>query len=183
MSTLIKKIEINNRELQMVYADGQWWIAVKPICEALGVDYSRQLRTLKSDVFLGSAWSLKTMQVGIQKREIVCLPERFIYGWIFSLNSNSELLAQYKMKCYEVLYEHFHGALSQRANLLKEKTLKQLRVDELKKKIEASEDYRYFQQLKKEISEEKKELNKLDSSFVSEQLELWTLEESDNENG
>ena len=174
MSNQIKKIEINDRELTMTYIDNQWWVAVKPICEALGVDYSRQLRTLKEDKIFSQLWSLETIVAqDLKKREMACLPEKFIYGWIFSLQSESELLLKYKLVCYEVLYNHFHGVLGQRGKLLKEKTLKEIEYDEVKKSLENSEEYLKLKKLEKEIATDKKSLNGLDSKYVATQLELW----------
>lgn len=169
-----KILQINNNTIYFNYIEGQWWIAIKPICQALGVDYSRQLRTLKSDVFLGAVWSLQTIQVGVQKREMACLPERFIYGWVFSLNSNSELLIKYKMKCYDILYDYFHSKLSKRADTLKEKTKKEMELEEVEKKLEETAEYIRLKELKDEIKVEKRNLNKLDSDFVQENIDLWT---------
>ena len=54
-------------------------------------------------------------------RKMVCLPEFFIYGWIFSIQSQNEDLQTYKLECYRVLYEHFHGTIGGRKDLLKQK--------------------------------------------------------------
>lgn len=94
MNTHEKFLQFNGKTIFFQSYDGNFWIAIKPICEVLNVNYNRQLLTLKSDEFLGSAYSLQDMQVqsdnGIwQTRKMVCLPEKYIYGWIFSLQSNS----------------------------------------------------------------------------------------------
>lgn len=122
----IKKIEINNRELTMTYVDGQWWIAIKPICEALGVDYNRQFQNIKLDDILSDVFAKQTMRDTKNRRqEMVCLPEEFIYGWIFTLNSSSPDLKKYKKICYRALYECFHGTLGrQRENIERKNTLR-----------------------------------------------------------
>jgi len=176
MSNVIKKLEINNRELSMTYVKNQWWLAVKPICEALGVDHTAQFQNIKSDEILGSAYANQHMQVGGQLREMLCLPEKYIYGWVFSIRSKSPGLIRYRRICYDILYEYFHGVLSQRATVLKEKTLKELEMDELKKEIENSEAYIKLKRLKSDISIDKKSLNSLDNKYVATQLELWTLD-------
>ena len=176
MSTLIKKIEINDRELSMTYVDNQWWIAVKPICEALGVDHTAQFQNIKSDEILGPAYANQHMQVGGQMREMICLPERYIYGWIFSIRSKSSALVKYKQICYNVLYDHFHGVLAQRAKVLKTKTLKEIEAEQLKKEFEGLESYKKYKQLKSEISNDNKCLEQLDTKYVATQLELWSSE-------
>lgn len=174
MSNQIKKIEINDRELTMTYVDNQWWVAVKPICEALGVNYDRQFQNIKSDEILRDVYAKQHMRDTLNRRqEMICISEEFIYGWIFSLNSESELLKKYKLVCYRALYEHFHGVLGQRGKLLKEKTLKEIEYDEVKKSLENSEEYLKLKKLEKEIATDKKSLNGLDSKYVATQLELW----------
>jgi len=121
--TQVKSLEINKREILFKYINGQWWIALKPICEALGVNYDRALQNVKSDEILFQLYAKQHM-VGadFKNREMVSLPERYIYGWIFSLQSKSEVLIAYKKQCYDILYDYFHNKLVERAASLKEKT-------------------------------------------------------------
>lgn len=176
MSTQIKKIEINNRELSMTYVNNQWWVAIKPICEALGVNYDRQFQNIKSDEILRDVYAKQHMRDSLNRRqEMICLPEKYIYGWIFSIKSESEILKQYKKKCYEVLYDHFHGVLAQRSNILKQKTLIELEAEALQNEINELESVKKLKQLKAEISHSKKSLHGLDSKYIATQLELWTL--------
>ena len=85
----IKKfLEFNGKLIYFLAVDGQYWIAIKPIMEALGVEYTRQFKNLKEDKILGAALALQPMQVpGDQTRNYACLPEFFIYGWLFSIQS------------------------------------------------------------------------------------------------
>ena len=41
-----KFLEFNGKRIVMLGKDGVWWIAIKPICQALGVDYERQRKNL-----------------------------------------------------------------------------------------------------------------------------------------
>ena len=71
-------------------ADGSWYVAVKPICEALNVDYTEQFKNLKEDEILSQLLCKHTTVAADNKqREMVCLPEKYIYGWLFSVKSNS----------------------------------------------------------------------------------------------
>lgn len=55
-----------------------------------------------------------------KKREMVCLPLEYVYGWIFTINprnvaeSTREKVLQYQRECYDVLYRHFAGSLRRR---------------------------------------------------------------------
>ena len=105
-------LEFKGKNLLFLAKNGIYWIAVKPICEVLEVDYIRQFKNMKEDPILGPALSKQTMQVpNDQTRSLVCLPEHFIYGWVFSIKSQSPQLLEYKKDCYEILFNHFHGAI------------------------------------------------------------------------
>jgi hypothetical protein len=77
---------------------------------------------MQDDRILGPRLSKQTILVSgdSQARKYVCIPERFVYGWIFSIRSDSEELWAYKEDCYEVLYNNFHKVVTRRAELYSE---------------------------------------------------------------
>ena len=72
---------INGITLQVVQNEREQLVAVKPVCEILGVDFSAQRAKLKEHPVYGSAMVLSTT-VGAdgKEREMVCLPLRFFPG-------------------------------------------------------------------------------------------------------
>ncbi len=89
-------------------------VPIKPICEALGIDFASQFTKLKEDDFLSSTVVLSTMVGGDGKeREMVCLPQEFIFGWLFTINPKNvkeeakEAVAKYRMECYRALFNYF----------------------------------------------------------------------------
>ena len=118
MNTHQKFLQFNGKNIVFLKVDGTYWIALKPICEALEVDYVRCFKNAKNDPILGPALSKQTMQVSknglSQLRNVTCIPEEFVYGWIFSLKSESEQLTDYKRTCYSLLFNHFHGTITNR---------------------------------------------------------------------
>ena len=122
MKNFEKFLEFKGKKLFFLAKDGKYWIAIKPICEALNVNFNRQYQNIKEDPILGSAYANQQMQLGEdQLRYWACLPEFYVYGWIFSIQSKSEELQEYKWKCYEVLYNYFHGAITGRKPILDRK--------------------------------------------------------------
>ena len=100
------------------------------ITNADKVDYIQQFKNLKDDEILCQLLCEHTMVAADNKmRKMVCLPEFFIYGYIFSIQSPSKELQAYKLECYRVLYEHFHGAIVGRKELLSEKARLQIKID------------------------------------------------------
>ena len=174
---MIPTVNVNGKEIVMTYNHGCWWIAVKPICEVLNIDYIRQFKNLKEDEILGQLLSNQTtVGADFKQREMACLPEKFIYGWVFGLESKSPELRTFKLECYEVLYNHFHGAFSERKIVLKEKTLRQLRIEEIRKKVEESPEMKELRQLEYQNKLSTSQLKSLDLEFVNNQLSLWATE-------
>lgn len=172
-----KFLEFNGKVIYFVAADGQYWIALKPICEALNVNWNRQFQNLKEDDILSQLFAEQQMVAADGKlRKMVALPEFYVYGWIFNIQSASPELLKYKWECYAVLYNHFHGMITQREQLLKTKTLAELEIDRLETELEDSEQYKKIQELKGNISKRTRLLNKLDKQLVSSQLDLWKQE-------
>jgi len=87
------------------------YIVVKDICEAIGIEYRRQYKKLKTD----PSYEAKLLKVqtrgGVQ--EVFCIPLDKLNGWLFSINPNKvkpevrEKLVVYKKECFRVLHEHF----------------------------------------------------------------------------
>jgi hypothetical protein len=102
-------------------ADGRVMIPVRPICEALGVDYSAQRQRLTRDEVLADVVMsvvVTTTDIDPQSKrphtsEMICLPLDYLNGWIFGINASrvkpeiKERLLRYQRECYRVLAEAF----------------------------------------------------------------------------
>lgn len=131
-----KFLEFNGKSILFLSKNGQWWVAIKPICDALGVSHRRQLETIKDDGILSQLYTVQGMVAADNKvREMACLPEKYIYGWLFSINSKSEKFLEFKKECYEILYNYFHGAITERTKALQEKTNTQIRIEQLENEL------------------------------------------------
>ena len=150
--------KINQIDL-LVIENGQKMVPIKPICEILGVDFEPQRKKLKSDAILSSTASLKEATGSDGKQyEMVCLPLKFVFGWLFTINPDRvspdarEAVLRYKLECYNVLYRHFadyHDFFEYRSRLMEEKVKVLTQVRE------------QFKQAKERISEAKRELQEV----------------------
>lgn len=111
-ATVVAKI--NNQSIVILNVNGEKRIAIRPICDALGVDFSSQLKSLKSDMILNSTMVINTTVGGDRNdREMVTIPIKYVFGWLFGIHPNKvsddarENLLRYKMECYDVLWNHF----------------------------------------------------------------------------
>lgn len=167
-------LQFNNTNILFTRVDGVVYIAIKPICTALNVVYTGQLKSLKKDPILGPALYLCTIQVpNSQTREYTCIPEHFVYGWIFSIKSEKPDLIEYKRKCYELLFSHFHGVIGRRKELLIGYAETQVKIDELKKQLSENSSYLKLLELEKDKRLYNSEMKSIDLEVINQtKLEL-----------
>lgn len=169
-----KFLQFNGKNIFFQTYDGQFWIAIKPICEALNVHYNRQLLTMKSDDFFGDVYSLQDMHDSKNRlQKMICLPEKYIYGWILSLQSQSPELKAYKKECYDILYNYFHGTITGRTELLKKKIEVDLEFSKAQNSLLGTVEFLKIQELKKQKAEVVKSLKNNDQKAEKEIIDLF----------
>ena len=165
-------LTFNGKSIYFMAADGQYWIAIKPICEALGVNFDRQYKNIKKDKILASEYAIQPIQVpNDQLRNFVCLPEIYIYGWVFSIRSESTILLKYKKKVYNILYDYFKGTLTRRQELLMQKTEEIQKINILKTELKENDTFRQLQELEQKQRKYPTLLKDLDKDLL--QLNLF----------
>lgn len=170
-----KFLEFNGKTIYFVAADGQYWIAIKPICEALGVDYERQRKNLKEEEILAQLPSEQAVVAADNKlRKMLCLPEFYIYGWIFNIQSASPELLKYKWECYRVLYDYFHGAIIGRKSLLREKAKLKIEIDSVFNRMSV-QDSQLLSNATQELNRINIQLRSLDGEIIQEERNLFNI--------
>lgn len=166
-------LEFNGKRIATLRQDGEWWVAVKPICEALEIQFNHQHQRILNDPILGElSRKHKIVAADSKERNMVCLPEKYVYGWLFGINSDSQELLNYKRQCYEVLFEHFHGALTGRVKLLEERLDINQKIRDKQALLEKSSLYTEIEELKKERTLKVRELNRMDKEMASGQTRM-----------
>lgn len=168
-----KFLEFNNNKIFFLNADGVYWIALKPILDALNLDADRYIKKTKRDGFFGTCWDTMSVQVEnngiIQGRNMVCLPEKYIYGWICILNSDSKELNQYKETCYTLLYNHFHGTITNRKELLLCRDEVATKIHKLKTSLKEQDNvYKELEVLENERKKINTQLNSMDKQIIND---------------
>jgi len=172
---ITKTVKFNGKTIIYTEVNSVDYIALKPVCEALEVDYIQQYKNTREDIFLRPALCKHTMQVPEdQNREYVCLPEEYIYGWICSIQSQSPALQEYKRECYHILFLHFHGTITQRRALIKEKAIVSKKRKELEALLADNKDFVELFELKAKEARIVKDLRKQDDIEIENQLTLFS---------
>ena len=114
-NTNIQTINFNNQKLLTVEKDGIKYVAVKPICENLGLAWAAQFVKIKENQILnGSVSIIEIVTEDGKNREMVCLPIDIINGWLFTINPNrvseeiKPLVIYYQKECYRALFEFWN---------------------------------------------------------------------------
>lgn len=105
---------INGANIISVDREGEVFVPIKPICQALGIEAAPQRDKLQSDELFNSVGTI-IVSTGADGKsyDMYALPLKFIYGWLATINPGKvapearEAVSRYRRECYDVLYEHF----------------------------------------------------------------------------
>lgn len=85
------------------------YVACKPICERLGIDWSSQYTKLKNDPIFAASIVIITTDTGQGRREVVCIAVDMLQAWMMSINPNKvkeelrEPMNRYRAICAQAL--------------------------------------------------------------------------------
>jgi hypothetical protein len=169
MSTPLKTLLFQDKPIHyLALAEGNL-VLIRPLCEVLGIDADRQIRDLKVDEMLSGEVSEQTTRLPFvdRARPYTCLPEEYIYGWLFGIKFSNTMRAEtranlvaYKRGCYDALYQHFHGRIRQALELDKEAAIIDLELEAVEKRLQTKvqQDPDYLRKL--ELEAKKRQLRK-----------------------
>ena len=172
--SIVNFLEFNGKNILFLSKNGTYYVALKPVCEVLNVDYIQQYKNTNADSLFAPALCKHTMQVpGDQSRSMICLPEYLMYGWIISIKSNSPELQEYRKECYEILFNHFHGAITGRRELLTLKARTEVDRSRLEMDLRSNPSFQKWEDLKAQEARIGKQLKTADRDEIIEQISLF----------
>lgn len=114
MSHNLVTVDFHGQSLVAVLIDGKPYVAIKPICENIGLQWEAQQKRIQRTPVLKSTMSITDMVAQDGKlREMVCIPLSKLNGWLFGVDVNrvreeiKPRLIQYQEECFDVLFRHF----------------------------------------------------------------------------
>jgi hypothetical protein len=169
-----KFLQFNGKNIFFLSIDGQYWVALKPICDVLNVNWDRQFKNLKSDKILRDVYANQPMRDTKNRiQNMVALPEKYVYGWLFSIQSGSDALQNYKKECYELLFNHFHGSITGRIKLLETKSELLTEMKLCKNALYNNPDYNKIEHIRAELVKNGLALKKADQDKLTQiQLQM-----------
>lgn len=113
----IVTVNFRGDELYGFKQDDGTFLALKPMVEAMGLDWSAQFRRVQRDPILSEGIAMMATPFGRGgDQEVLCIKLDLINGWLFTIDSSrikDDLVRQrvqtYQRECYQVLHDHFAG--------------------------------------------------------------------------
>ena len=114
MNAKSKIVKFNNQHIPVYFVGDKPFVAMKPICENIGLDWDGQRQRIKRNHVLNStACMIKVVAQDNKDREVLALPFSMLNGWLLGVDANKvkpeikDTLVKYQLECYDVLYQHF----------------------------------------------------------------------------
>lgn len=114
MNAKPKVIKFNQQQIPVYFVGDKPFVAMKSICENIGLQWEAQLKRIKRNHVLNASMSIMDMVAQDGKiRDVICLPFGMLNGWLMGVDANKvkpeikDTLIKYQLECYDVLYQHF----------------------------------------------------------------------------
>ena len=93
------------------------FVAMKPIVEAMGMNWEPQRQRVSRDPILSEGTSIMKVPFGRGgAQDTLCLELEMVNGWLFTIDTNRikddsvrQKVLTYQRECYRVLHDHFAG--------------------------------------------------------------------------
>ena len=122
-------ISFNNQSLITVEQNGNHYVAMKPICENIGIQWESQYNRIRRDDVLNSVIFIMNMTGSDSKNyQMICLPIEYLNGWLFGIDINRckpeirDTLIKYKKECYQALHDYWFKGKAERKTTVDDRT-------------------------------------------------------------
>jgi len=114
----VATVDFHGDQLMAIEKNGERLVPMRPLVTAMGLEWKVHHKMVMRDIVLSSTVSItETVGADGKVREMVCLPLRYLNGWLFKINAaryldpeKRDTIIQYQKECYQVLFNHFHPA-------------------------------------------------------------------------
>lgn len=114
MRNEIKTVKFYGSDIVTAERNGVYYAAMKPICEAIGVQWQAQYnRIMRHPVLKSTVSMMDTVAVDGKSREMLMLPIEYLNGWLFGIDVNrvnpeiKDKLIAYQRECFRVLDQYW----------------------------------------------------------------------------
>ena len=119
---------MNNQSLITVEQNGNHYVAMKPICENIGLAWEPQVLRIKRDEVLSQGMIVMIIPTNGGNQNMICLPIEYLNGWLFGIDINRckpeirDTLIKYKKECYQALHDYWFNGKAERKTTVDDRT-------------------------------------------------------------
>ncbi|HDR1174254.1 phage antirepressor N-terminal domain-containing protein [Pasteurella multocida] len=154
MTTQIQTINFYNQLLSTFEHNSIYYVAMKPICENIGLNWDGQRQRIQRDEVLSQGTVIITAPTNSGDQQMLCLPIDYLNGWLFGIDVKRvkpeirDLLITYKKECYKALSDYWMKGKAERKTTTDERTGLRQAVSQLvsKKGLIYSDAYSFIHQ-------------------------------------
>ncbi|MDY0513785.1 phage antirepressor N-terminal domain-containing protein [Pasteurella multocida] len=154
MTAQIQTINFHNQPLSTFEHNGIYYVAMKPICENIGLNWDGQRQRIQRDEVLSQGTVIITAPTNSGDQQMLCLPIDYLNGWLFGIDVKRvkpeirDLLITYKKECYKALSDYWMKGKAERKTTTDERTGLRQAVSQLvsKKGLIYSDAYSFIHQ-------------------------------------
>ncbi|MCW2383367.1 hypothetical protein M2338_002932 [Sphingobium sp. B2D3B] len=113
-------VPFNDHHILTVRNDHGVHVVMKPIVEALGLDWSSQHKRISRHPVLAEGMVITTIPSVNGKQDVAVLELECFHGWLVTISPDRitdddkrALIIEYQRRAFRVIFEHFHGPIRQ----------------------------------------------------------------------
>lgn len=113
MAQALVPVEFHGATLYAITINGTHFVALRPICDSLGIDWEAQRQRIKRNPVLAEGACVMKAPSSGGEQDTLALPLTMLNGWLFGVSVNRvkpelrEKLIAYQRECFDVLARHF----------------------------------------------------------------------------
>lgn len=113
MNIIKAEVNFNQSKLITVKKDGIEYVAMRPVVEGIGLNWSAQQQKLNKQKDKFNCIAINTVANDGKNRKVLCIPLKKLNGWLFSINplnikeSLQGKLIKYQEECFTALHDYW----------------------------------------------------------------------------
>ena len=119
-TTQVVTVDFHGQPMIAVKNGDEIRVAMKPIAEAIGLDWNGQFQRIKRHPVMATCMFMTHIQMpgDDQRREVATLPLKMLNGWLFGIDANRvkpesrAKLIEYQRECFDVLANYFNAGIA-----------------------------------------------------------------------
>lgn len=112
----ITTIDFHGDTLFATERGGRIYVAIKPICDSMGIEWRKQRERINRDPILSKGSTMTVLPSAGGPQETTLLRLDLMNGWLFGIDESRvkdeetrQRILWYKEECYEALFQHFYS--------------------------------------------------------------------------